>query len=158
MLRRAPADRPDELGLIAVMEAEHATFDPLLEAIDTAPADRDTGGLRLGDLLDGRVGGLRGHLGHEEDEALPLIDAVVTTEQIRRFGAEHGRRIGSGTCRYLPWLLDHPSPESTAIILGQLPESVRPTYLNLWQPTYDAQDPWGPRGSRPTVRRTTRGA
>ncbi|MFF7247028.1 hemerythrin domain-containing protein [Embleya sp. NPDC008237] len=153
VMRRALADRPDELGLIAVMEAEHATFEPLLHAIDAALADHDTGRGRLGDLLDGLVSGLRGHLEHEEDEALPLIDAVVTAEQMHRFGAEHGRRVGSGTCRYLPWLLDHASAENAAIILGQLPESIRPTYLNLWQPAYAAQDPWGARGSRRTARR-----
>ncbi|MFJ8739799.1 hemerythrin domain-containing protein [Embleya sp. NPDC127516] len=146
VVRRALADRPAELGTIAVMEAEHATFDPLLDAIDAALADHDRGRQRLGDLLDGLIGGLRGHLAHEEDEALPLVDAVATTEQWRRFEAEHGRRIGSGTCRYLPWLLDGASTEHATTILGQLPESLRPTYLNLWQPAYAAQDAWGTRG------------
>lgn len=143
LLRRRLARRPDELALIAVMEAEHATFDPLLDTIDAALADPVWGPARLDDLLDGLVTGLRGHLAHEEDEVLPLLDAVAGAEQVHRLDVEHGRRIGSGTCHYLPWLLDRADPETVTTILGRLPESILPTYLNRWQPAYAARDLWG---------------
>ncbi|GCD94497.1 hypothetical protein [Embleya hyalina] len=59
------------------------------------------------------------------DEVLPLPDAVATAEQVHRLDVEHGRRIGSGTCRHLPRLPDGADPGTVARILGRLPESIR---------------------------------
>lgn len=143
VMQRALADRPDELALLDAMEAEHAAIDPLLEAIDTTLADRDSGPERLGGLVDGLVTGLTGHLTHEETEALPLIDATLTEQQWQAFGAEHGNRIGADANRYLPWMLDSASAERTATVLGRMPEPLRIAYQNEWRAAYAELDLWG---------------
>jgi hypothetical protein len=73
-MRQALADRPDDLALLDVMEAGHAAIDALIETIDTALADRDFGLKRVAAATDAVAGALSGHLKHEEDEALPLIE------------------------------------------------------------------------------------
>jgi Hemerythrin HHE cation binding domain len=142
----ALAGRPDDLALLDAMEAEHAAIDPLLTAVDAALADRDTGPQRLGDLVDALVTGVTGHLEHEENEALALIDATLTEEQWQHFGREHGKRLLDDASRYLPWLLDGASPERTAIILGRfMPEPLRRAYRDDWAPAYAGVDLWTPR-------------
>jgi len=143
VMQRVLAERPDDLALLDAMEAEHAAIDPLLAAIDEALADRETGPKRLGDLVDGLVTGLTGHLRHEENEGLSLIDATLTEEQWQRFGQEHGRRIGADAKRYLPWLLDGASAERTAIVLARMPEPLRVAYRDEWRPAYAGLDLWG---------------
>lgn len=144
-IRQAIGERTDDLAVIEAMEAEHAMVDPGLSAIDAALADREAGPQRLGDLFERLVGGLGGHLAHEETDALPLIDAYATAEVMQRFGMAHGKRIGAGMSRYLPWLLDSASAERTAAALATLPEPVRLAYRDEWQPAYAALDLWAAR-------------
>ncbi|GAA2081951.1 hemerythrin domain-containing protein [Actinomadura alba] len=141
-MRGALADRPDDLALLEAMEAEHAAIDPVIAAIDAALADRESGRERLGDLTDALATGLSGHLEHEEDEALPLIDATLTEEQWRHFGQVHGSLIGPDVPRILPWLLDGASTEAVATMLAPLPEPVRIAYQDEWRPAYAALDRW----------------
>ena len=49
-MRTALADDPNGTALLDAMEAEHAVIDPMLTAIDTALADRDSGPQRPGHL------------------------------------------------------------------------------------------------------------
>jgi hypothetical protein len=51
-MRTHLADRPDELALLQAMQDEHARIDPLLDAVDGAFADLDSGHQRLGDTVD----------------------------------------------------------------------------------------------------------
>lgn len=143
VMREAAADRPDDLELLAAMEAEHAAIDPLIEAIDAALADRESGPQRLGDLTNALTVGLTGHLRHEENEALPLIQTVFTEQQWRQFGQQSGRYVGSDVARFLPWLLDGASEQAIAKMLAPLPEPLRMTYQNEWQPAYVDLDRWG---------------
>jgi iron-sulfur cluster repair protein YtfE (RIC family) len=142
VMSRALAERSDDLALLDAMEAEHAAIDPLLDAVDAALADRDGGPERLGDLVDALHTALTGHLVHEENEALPLIDATLTEQQWRDFGDLHGRRIGADASRYLPWLLEGASPQRTALVLGRLPEQLRVAYQDEWLPAYTRLDLW----------------
>ncbi|MGW1989191.1 hemerythrin domain-containing protein [Embleya sp. NPDC001921] len=144
-IRSAVQDRPDELAVLDAMEAEHAIVDPGLNAVDAALADREGGPERLAMIVERLVGGLSGHLAHEEDEALEIVDAHVTPDVLRRFGAEHGIRIGDDSPRYLPWLLDGASTDTVANVLGLLPEPLRAAYRNEWQPAYAGLDIWGPK-------------
>lgn len=82
-MRQALADRPDDLALLEAMEAEHAAIDPLIESIDAALADRDSGPERVGDLIVALADTLGGPLKHEEDEALPLVEATATARTSR---------------------------------------------------------------------------
>jgi len=140
-VRQALADRPADLALIDAMETEHATIDPLLDAVDAALADPARAG-DLGGLVDALATGLRGHLKHEEEAALPLIDSVVTPEQLQAFGRAHTARIGDGTPRYLPWVLDGASTRNTDAILGILPPPVRGLYNDAWVPSYRRLERW----------------
>jgi iron-sulfur cluster repair protein YtfE (RIC family) len=142
VMRGALAGRPDDLALLEAMEAEHAAIDPVVEAIDAALADRDSGPERVGELTDALAGALRGHLKHEEDEGLPLMEATVTLQQWQQFGAVHGSRTGPDAPRLTPWLLDGADERTVATMLAILPEPVRAAYRDQWQPAYAALDRW----------------
>ncbi|MEV4066459.1 hemerythrin domain-containing protein [Nonomuraea dietziae] len=143
VMERTLAGRPDELALLAAMEAEHALIDPLLASFDEALADQDTGHERLGDLADSLATVLGGHLSHEEREALAVIDLSVSEEEWQRFGQEHGKRIGADAQRYLPWVLDEASEERVSFILGRMPEHIRKAYREEWRAAYVALNTWG---------------
>lgn len=129
--------------LLDEMTAEHAGIDPLLAAVGTAlrtGADHRPAAAALRDALTA-------HLRHEEEAALPLIDATLTPEQWARFGAAHRDGIGDGTddgvSRYLPWLLDElPAERRQRVIAGLKPE-VRVAYETEWQTAYDRLTLWG---------------
>ena len=135
--------RPPRLRCSPRWRLEHAAIDPLLEAIDAAVEQPGSGARSLGELIAELVQAVEDHLDHEEQEALPLIDATLTDEQWRRFGADHRAKVGSQTPRWMPWILDGALPEHADIILGRLPEQARATFHEQWQPAYLALDLWG---------------
>jgi hemerythrin-like domain-containing protein len=142
-MREAVAGHPGDLALLAAMESEHEAIDPLIDAIDAALADRESGPQRLGDLTGALAAGLTGHLKHEEDEALPLIQAIVTEQQWQHFGQVNARLVGPDAPRILPWMLDGASEQIIATMLAPLPEPARLAYRSEWQPAYAALDLWG---------------
>ncbi|MFD0902162.1 hemerythrin domain-containing protein [Actinomadura sediminis] len=141
-LRESLAERPDDLALLEAMEAEHAAVDDVMAAIDTALSDPGAPVDRLGDLTDSLVTGLTAHLKHEEDQALPLIQAVATPQQWAHFGQVHGQRIGPDAPRLIPWLLEGATEETVATMLAPLPEPARAAYTTQWQPAYTALNRW----------------
>jgi hypothetical protein len=141
-VRQAVAGRPDDLALVEAMEAEHAVIDPLIEEIDAALADRESGPDRVGAAADALAGAVCGHLKHEEDDGLPLVDATVTPEQWQHFGAVHGSRSAPDAPQLIPWLLDGADGQTVATTLALLPEPVRAAYRDQWQPAYAALDRW----------------
>jgi len=141
-MERRLAGRQPELELMAAMEAEHSLVDPLLAGVDAALADRDGGPDRLGAAVEALSSALRGHLGHEERDALPLIDATLPEEEWSAVGQEHGTRIGDGASRYLPWVLDGLDPAVAARILGGFPPPLLQAYEAEWRPAYEALDLW----------------
>jgi hypothetical protein len=140
-MRVVLAEKPDDLALLDAMEAEHARIDPLLAAIDDALTD-ETRFDRLGDLTDALAVELTAHLAHEEKEALALIDATVTEQDMAAFGAAHTKRFGPDISRVLPWLLDGAPDDTAELIVGGLPEPVRNTYRDAWLPTHRATKLW----------------
>jgi hemerythrin-like domain-containing protein len=141
-LRRQLADRPDGLVLLEAMEAEHAAIDQVIATVNELLADPDVDQVRLGDLTDSLVTGLRGHLKHEEDAAIPLIRRALTTRQWAAFAQIHGQRVGADAPRLLPWLLENADPQTTARMLATLPEPARTAYDTQWQPAHAALDRW----------------
>ncbi|GAA3229106.1 hemerythrin domain-containing protein [Actinocorallia longicatena] len=135
-LERNLADRPDELALLAALEAEHAGIDPLLAAVDEALADRDHGHEGLAGLVDALATGLTAHLRHEENEGLALIDATLNEQEWESFGQVHGQRVGDHASTYLPWLLDDIDPYRTAVILNRMPAPLVRAYHTEWKATY----------------------
>lgn len=138
-MRVVLADKPDDLALLDAMEAEHARIDPLIDAIDDALRD---GHDRLGDLTDALAVELTAHLAHEEKEALALIDATVTEQDMAAFGAAHTTRYGPDVSRILPWLLDGAADDTAELIVGSLPEPVRNAYRDAWLPAHRATTLW----------------
>jgi hemerythrin-like domain-containing protein len=134
MLRSAIAS-PAELAVLDAMEAEHAQLDPQIERVDAQTgagfASDAAAGIRELSAL------LASHMRHEENAALPLIDAYLG-----RVGwAEFGKRIRttqgvSGAAVYLPWLLDGAPTDLAARVLDMLPPPVRVLYRAVWRRRY----------------------
>jgi hemerythrin-like domain-containing protein len=106
-LRRQLADRPGELVLLEAMEAEHAAIDQLIATIDDLLASPAAGLAHLGPLIDSLVTGLHGHLAHEEQAVIPLIQRALTTSQWAAFEKAHSERRGA-----LPLAPDRWNPTS----------------------------------------------
>jgi iron-sulfur cluster repair protein YtfE (RIC family) len=144
-MRGRLADRPDDLALLQAMEDEHARIDPLLAAVDDDLADRDTGHQRLGDRVDALASELTGHLAHEERDALPLMDRVLSVAEWRGFAADERRARGiRGAAQLFPWLLDGASPAQSQAVLRGFPPPLRVVYRRIWQPRYARHDHWEP--------------
>jgi hemerythrin-like domain-containing protein len=141
-MRRALSGDSSAEALLDAMEAEHAVIDPLLASIDGALTDRDSGLGRLGELTDSLASALRGHLGHEEVDVLPLIDATVSEQEWSAFGAETGRRVGQDIQRFFPWALEDAKFEIRSAVLRVLPPPMALAYRDLWQPAYAALPLW----------------
>jgi iron-sulfur cluster repair protein YtfE (RIC family) len=135
-------DRPDALTLIADLEAEHARLDLLLEglarALDTRAADLAEHVRRLTAVLDR-------HLVREEDEALPLIQEVLTPADWAHFERAMGRRQGvRGAAAYVPWIIDGISGTDRERFLARLPVRVRAINRVAWTPWYRRRRYWRP--------------
>ena len=141
-LERVLAGRPADLALLAAMAAEHAVIDPLLAGVDAALADREHGPQRLGGAVEALGAAVRMHLRHEEHDALPLIGATLPEQQWRAFGETHRERVGDGTSRYLPWVLDGAAPATAAAVLGVMPPELLAAYEAEWRPAYEALARW----------------
>jgi hypothetical protein len=143
VMEKTLADRPDDLALLAALEAEHAAIDPLLNAIDATLANPASGPERLGDLTDALATTLHAHLRHEEGEGLTLIDATVTDDEWRDFGQESAKRIGPQAPQVFPWMMEGLDEAKTEHILALLPEPVRAAYANDWLGAYRQLERWG---------------
>jgi iron-sulfur cluster repair protein YtfE (RIC family) len=143
-LRAARPEDWDAATLLDAMEAEHATIDPLLAAIDAAVLERDSAPGRLGELADDLATALRAHLDHEERDALPLIDATLTAEQWKAFSAA-GADLISDFSRLIPWICEGAATEVAASVFGLLPAPIQQAYRDEWQPAYAKLELWEPR-------------
>jgi iron-sulfur cluster repair protein YtfE (RIC family) len=140
-LYRAVADQPTELALLEAMEAEHAVLDPLLSAVDEALTSRPEEPLdkRLQDL----AAALDGHLKHEENSALPLIQSVLTSEDWRGFAKSMARAQGvKGAAVYVPWIVDGATTAERKRFFSALPAPVRVINRLVWEPRYRHRGLW----------------
>jgi iron-sulfur cluster repair protein YtfE (RIC family) len=136
MLRSAIAS-PDELAVLDAMEAEHAQLDPQLERIDaqTGAGFASDAAASVRELS----AGLAWHMRHEENAALPLIDAYLGRAGWTEFGKYIRATQGiSGAAVYLPWLLDGAPADLAKRILAVLPPPVRVLYRAVWRRRYRA--------------------
>jgi iron-sulfur cluster repair protein YtfE (RIC family) len=142
-LRGVLSDDSYANAVFQAMEAEHARINPLLDAIDAALVDRDSGPARLGELADALASALRSHLDHEEKEGLPVIDSAITAEQWQAFSAAGAKQLSGDVSRLMPWMLDGAAPDVTASVLGLLPPPVLEAYRDQWRPGYATLRRWG---------------
>jgi hypothetical protein len=138
---RAVAMQPGEVRVLDAMELEHAQIDPQLERIDQAIASHSGAG--LADDVRALSAGLREHIRHEEDDALPLVDTYLGVKGWAAFGRDIRKENGiRGGAEYLPWLLED-APDSTRTkVLGLLPPPVRLLYRGVWSPRYHRAHRW----------------
>jgi hypothetical protein len=132
---------PAGLALLKDMEAEHARLDPLLATYDEALAsgapDLAVRARELGEVL-GR------HLEHEEEEALPLIQAVMTPRDWRAFGRAMARAQGvRGVSNWIPWIVDGMSRSERKGFLARFPAPLRLVNRLVWAPRYRGRHLWG---------------
>lgn len=134
--RLRAASQADEQQILDDMEAEHASLDPLLDAIDEAVTHGDTD--TLGNALPALAVGLSAHMVHEESEALPLLERRLGKVGWDDFGKHIREQVGgmSGAAEYLPWVLDEADHDVRRTILGLLPAPARLIYRRAWEPKY----------------------
>jgi hypothetical protein len=133
-------DRPGALALLADMESEHARLDPLIEEFDRALAGAATD---LTERAKALTAVLDGHLEHEEEEALPLIQEVMTPGNWSEFGRAMARRQGvRGAAVYVPWIKDGMPRDDQRRFLGELPAPVRALDRLVWTPRYRRRRLW----------------
>jgi iron-sulfur cluster repair protein YtfE (RIC family) len=133
-------DRPGALALLNDMESEHARLDPLLKEFDRALAEDAPD---LTERAKSLTAVLDGHLEHEEDEALPLIQEVMTPAAWGEFGRAMARRQGArGAAVYVPWIKDGLPRADQRRFLGELPPPVRALDRLIWTPRYRRRHLW----------------
>jgi len=139
-VERKVMDRPEDLALLAAMEAEHAGLDPLLTAVDTALAD---GSQKLPELVEALASALDEHLGHEEENTLPLMQEVLTEADWRAFTGRIAEQQGlRGAAVFVPWVLDGIEPADRARFLKVVPPPARILNRLFWQAGYRRRGLW----------------
>jgi len=109
--------------MLTAMEEEHAEIDPALTAcrqgfqamVDHPCADHRNA---LDVHLTGAREALDAHLGHEESEALPFLQQVMSTAEYAEVVAAAGRGYPARlTAFLLPWVMDELPTEARRRIL-----------------------------------------
>jgi hypothetical protein len=131
---RAKVTRAGEVAVLDAMEAEHAQIDPLLAQVGRSLAD---GGQDLAGNL-GELGSLlAGHLRHEEDQALPLVESYLGAKGWAAFGRAVAKIQGlRGVAEFFPWMLDGADRATRDRVLGLLPPPARLIHRAIWAPRY----------------------
>lgn len=138
---RGSVTAPADLHLLDLMEAEHASIDPLIEAIDRSAAAQDVALDRLVSLLGDQ---LVAHLAHEEDEALPLVDAALPARDWRAFTGSLVKAQGlKGVAVFLPWVLDGDQTGAQRQFAAALPAPARLINRAVLLPRYRRRRFWG---------------
>jgi iron-sulfur cluster repair protein YtfE (RIC family) len=136
----AVAGRPNDTELVAEMEAEHASLDPLLTVVDEAVADQRSNLPELARRLSQVLGD---HMRHEENSALPLIQEVLTPQDWDAFRKAMARRQGpSGAAVYVPWILDDATPEQRRRFLSAMPAPLGFVNRVVFEPRYRRRGLW----------------
>ncbi len=139
---RDKATRPGEVFVLDAMEAEHARIDPLLSRVDASLTA--TGLAGLAENASALASTLAAHMEHEENHALPLVEAHLGPEGWAAFGKAAGRSEGlRGAAELFPWMLDGAPADTSKRLLGMLPPPARLLYRALWRPSYARTPRWG---------------
>ena len=91
---------------------------------------------------------------HEEDQALPLVEAHLGAPGWAAFRKAAGRSQGlSGGAEFFPWMLDGVSAAARKQILGVLPPPARLLCRAVWRPRYARTPRWNVPSIRPATER-----
>jgi len=137
VLRTRLAGSAAALSVLDEMVAEHSLIDPLLATVDQALDDEQ---LPLGDVIGELASTLRGHLDHEERDALPLIGATLTAAEW--LGVMASLQPAPDLSELVPWLVDGLPTNDAADVLAMFPPALAQRYRGEWKPWYDAVSRW----------------
>src|SRR6266581_2650763 len=123
------------------MYAAHARIDPLVSRVDASLAA--TGLAGLAENASALTAALGSHMQHEEDQALPLVEAQLGPQGWAAFGKAAGRSEGlRGAAELFPWMLDGAPADTCKRLLGMLPAPARLLYRAVWRPGYARTPRW----------------
>ncbi|MFF1378826.1 hemerythrin domain-containing protein [Streptomyces sp. NPDC058308] len=126
--------RPDDQKLLAEMEAEHASLDAVLSAVD---AGMDQKSADLGERVERLAQALGSHMRHEEDAALPLIQDVLTNKDWDAFRSAMAKKQGpKGAAVYIPWVMDGRDVAERKRFLDTMPAPVKVLNKLFWESSY----------------------
>jgi len=125
-------------ALLTAMEAEHAAVGPAMNDAGTAVRAVTTDNAQHTRAAVAAVDRLRRallpHLEHEEQEALPIIEAHLAGPW-EAFEKRQQRDAGlAGLTRFLPWVLDDAEPQRAAWLRARLPAPVRLVVVRVFLP------------------------
>ncbi|MEU6996507.1 hemerythrin domain-containing protein [Streptomyces sp. NPDC046465] len=127
-------ERPDDQKLMAEMEAEHASLDAVLAAVDTGLAQSSAD---LGERVERLAQALGSHMRHEEDAALPLIQDVLTNKDWDAFRSAMAKKQGpKGAAVYIPWVMDGRDVAERKRFLDTMPAPVKVLNKLFWESSY----------------------
>lgn len=151
---RQRVSRPDEAAVLDAMEAEHARIEPLLAQVDALMTASDTTGLATTASELSQT--LAAHMRHEEDQALPLIQAHLGTSGWATFRKATGKSQGlSGGAKFFPWMLEGTSATAGKQILSPLPPPARVLCRAVWVRSYARTPHWNAASARTAAERQT---
>jgi hypothetical protein len=139
--------------LIAAVEAgQTGDPDPLLAQVDTSLAASGHAG--LADNAAALAQTLVAHMKHEEDQALPLVEAHLGPAGWAAFRKATGKIQGlRGGAEFFPWMLDGASADTSKRVLSTLPPPARLLYRAVWRPRYARTPRWNTTTTRTTIER-----
>ncbi|GAA1919593.1 hemerythrin domain-containing protein [Nocardioides hwasunensis] len=126
---------PEDHGVLAAMEAEHAAIDPLLACVEEGlrrlangtPEGTDSVRSDLADAVGELADRLDAHLSHEEADAIRIIQEQVTAEEWAHLEATvlRGRPTLRQMLFLLPWVTDELPSEAHDRLFAGAPAPVR---------------------------------
>jgi iron-sulfur cluster repair protein YtfE (RIC family) len=138
---RAKVAQPGDVAVLDAMEAEHARIGPLLSLVDESPAAVGLTG--LAGNASTLTAGLAAHMEHEEDHALPLVEAYLGPDGWASFRRAAGKSQGlRGGAELFPWMLDSAPAATSRAVLGMLPPPARLLYRAVWRLGYVRTPRW----------------
>lgn len=138
---QAKVTRAEETSVLDAMEAEHLHLEPLLSQVDAALVAGDLAGLAEG--ASALATALAEHMEHEEQYALPLVEAHLGAQGWAAFGKTAGKSTGlKGAAELFPWLLEGAPAGTGKRLLHMLPPPARLLYRAVWQPAYARTPRW----------------
>lgn len=132
---RAKATDPGQHAVLDAMESEHHALAEAIDAVTDALAgvsvqEQDAAAQAFVDVLDA-------HLAHEEREAVPLVERLLTQRELGKFERHQKKSMGlSGAAVFFPWLLDELDESRTRTVLAQLPLPLRRAAQGSWKRAY----------------------
>lgn len=133
-------NNPEDVALVADMEAEHAALEPALASVDKALQENASD---LPEKVEELRAVLEKHLTHEEEAALPLIQRELTPKDWKKFrgGMARAQKL-NGAAVWIPWITDGMTETDAKKFLARMPPPLRLLYKLSWENRYRNRNMW----------------